>query len=194
MVADEGAAASQILNQWRNPSDILSLLLLVSGDVVQKALAQLVGTRVHLWPSNREISVRLAPVAFSFGWVAYAFLSLEVAFREKRLMPEPDCSSTIVNCSNGYVRDVGLWVLGHVLRDHEMAHEVDPKEVSLRIDIFRALWNTGPDIDRVCILYWFVIILQHIRAALPWIIWGYWPIFMVTACGTMFSILTNMIA
>lgn len=45
--------------QWRNPGDILSVLLLVGPDVIKLAIAQL---------SGRFIT----PVAFSFGWVAYA--------------------------------------------------------------------------------------------------------------------------
>lgn len=34
---------ADLRGQWGNPRDILSLLLLVGGDVVQKAIAQLVG-------------------------------------------------------------------------------------------------------------------------------------------------------
>jgi hypothetical protein len=46
-------------DQWINPSDILSLLLLIGPDIVQRAIAQLSGNI-------------LTPVAFSFGWVAYS--------------------------------------------------------------------------------------------------------------------------
>jgi hypothetical protein len=57
----------QLRNQWLNPSDILSLLLLLGPEVIQKSLAQLSGTH-------------LVPVAFSFGWVAYAITALLSAF------------------------------------------------------------------------------------------------------------------
>ena len=45
--------------QWQSPSDILSVLLILGPDVIQRALAQLAGSR-------------LTPAVFSFGWVAYA--------------------------------------------------------------------------------------------------------------------------
>lgn len=50
-------AAQDLTGQWRSPGDIFSLLLLVGGDIIQKALAQF---------SMRKFR----PVAFSFGWVA----------------------------------------------------------------------------------------------------------------------------
>lgn len=53
----------ELKGQWRNPSDILSLLLLLGPDVIQRALAQLAGRRV-------------TPVAFSFGWAAYSIGAL----------------------------------------------------------------------------------------------------------------------
>jgi len=46
-------------SQWQNPSDILSVLLLLGPDTVKKAIAQLSGRAV-------------TPIAFSFGWVGYA--------------------------------------------------------------------------------------------------------------------------
>ena len=49
--------------QWHNPSDILSLLLIVGPEVVKNAVAQLNGRVV-------------TPIAFSFGWVAYAVSAL----------------------------------------------------------------------------------------------------------------------
>lgn len=44
---------------WKNPSDILSVLLLLAPNIVQVAVAQSTGRLV-------------TPVAFSFGWVAYS--------------------------------------------------------------------------------------------------------------------------
>jgi hypothetical protein len=54
---------SQLKTQWQSPSDILSLLLILGPEVVQRALAQVTGTRY-------------VPVAFSFVWVAYSFTAL----------------------------------------------------------------------------------------------------------------------
>ena len=63
IVARNVTSVSELKNQWTNPSDILSLLLLLGPDVIQRALAQLVGRRV-------------TPVAFSFGWAAYSVTAL----------------------------------------------------------------------------------------------------------------------
>lgn len=53
----------ELERQWINPSDILSLLLLFGPNVIQLALAQLVGQG-------------LTPVAFSFGWTSYSISAL----------------------------------------------------------------------------------------------------------------------
>ncbi|PNP59123.1 hypothetical protein THARTR1_01371 [Trichoderma harzianum] len=60
---DAQTTANDFHDQWTNSSDIFSLLLLVGGDVIQKALAQFTLNRFR-------------PMAFSFGWVAYAFSHL----------------------------------------------------------------------------------------------------------------------
>jgi hypothetical protein len=46
-------------HQWTKPNDIFSILLILGGDIVQRALAQLVSPRSYF-----------TPVAFSFGWGA----------------------------------------------------------------------------------------------------------------------------
>src|SRR5271169_122998 len=68
---------SQMRTQWTNPGDIFTLLLLIGGDIVQKALAQLVGVRISLSKKGDGFGIPLTPVAFSFGWAAYAFASLK---------------------------------------------------------------------------------------------------------------------
>ena len=59
-MADISSGSSAWLkNQWSNPSDIFTILLLIGGDVVRVAVAQLcVGPVPYL-----------TPVTFSFGWV-----------------------------------------------------------------------------------------------------------------------------
>src|SRR5258708_2261148 len=99
----------ELRSQWSNPSDIMSLLMLVGGDIVQKALAQLVGVRIGFRPKVPWIY--LTPVAFSFGWVAYAFTTLSSVFSDCRLMPAPDTDIKVINLSNGYERDNNSWVL-----------------------------------------------------------------------------------
>ena len=63
LISRDLTSISELKLQWNNPSDILSLLLLLGPDVIQRALAQLVGRRV-------------TPVAFSFGWAAYSISAL----------------------------------------------------------------------------------------------------------------------
>jgi len=46
--------ANELRTQWIHPSDVFSVLLLLGGDVISRALAQLAGGSV-------------TPVAFSFG-------------------------------------------------------------------------------------------------------------------------------
>jgi len=47
-------ASGEFAEQWRNPGDVFSVLLILGGDIVGRAVAQLAGSR-------------LTPVAFSFG-------------------------------------------------------------------------------------------------------------------------------
>lgn len=51
---DLGVPSREFLTQWTQPGDVFSVLLILGGDVVARALAQLAGG----W---------LTPVAFSFG-------------------------------------------------------------------------------------------------------------------------------
>jgi hypothetical protein len=189
--------------QWQQPGDVLSLLLLVGGDVIQQALAQLVGVRFRLFKTGHNIYV--TPVAFSFGWVAYAFSSLVSIFGDRRLMPNPDTSIIVLNCDNGYVRDNNSWVLGRLVRDHEASVEVaaafapldssgKPRSISLKIDIFIAKAideNQSPTIGKAWFVGWAVIAMQHAMAAFPWVKYGDWAIFMVTICGTAFALFTG---
>ncbi|KAF3912020.1 hypothetical protein ABW21_db0200094 [Orbilia brochopaga] len=206
---------NEFSRQWRNPKDILSLLLLVGGDIVQKAIAQLFG--VFIYPSKRLPRIYLTPVAFSFGWIAYAFISLASVVSDKQLMPStPDSSSMVINCRTGYARSSQSWLLGRIIRDHELKVEAqsdeqtlklpnaeylrdvglayhDPLHVSLRIDIFE-LKRGGdfrPQIDHVWIMGWLTIAVQLGVSAIPWGLNGNWAIFVITISGTLFALLTG---
>lgn len=61
------SVAAYVAAQWRNPSDTLSVLLLVGPEVIKNAIAQLAGRAI-------------TPVAFSFGWVAYGVAALVSSF------------------------------------------------------------------------------------------------------------------
>ncbi|KAI1110851.1 hypothetical protein F5Y14DRAFT_336844 [Nemania sp. NC0429] len=207
--------SSELNKQLNNPKDILSLLLLIGGDVVQRAIAQMFG--VSIQPLSHGPKIYLTPVAFSFGWVGYAFTSLAAVVGDKQLMPEtPDGNAVIINCSNGYTRTNRSWLLGRILRDYEYMVEDGPgpeaaklrtdknKEfagysaddpsvpVSMRIDIFDLEENTeAPAIDFVWVVGWVTIVIQLVISTIPWILWGNWPIFFITGSGTVFALFTG---
>jgi hypothetical protein len=73
------AAANEFRAQWTQPCDTFSVLLIVGSDVIQLALANLTGGIVM-------------PIAFSFGWVAYAIVAALRAISDNRLI---GCASEI---------------------------------------------------------------------------------------------------
>ena len=187
-------ANSEVKSQWQNPGDILSLLLLIGGDVIQRAIAQLAGD-----------SQLPTPVVFSFGWVAYTFTSLLSAVGDKKLMPAaPDVPSIVIGTSFGHARTNQSWILGRILRDYE-AHwmpsnvrqeleAVLKKAQSPRAGLCVSVFEADP--DRVAgqasrdLLWWMgyvVAIIQLMVAAIPWIIWNEWEIFLITAAGTVLA-------
>ncbi|KAK3690243.1 hypothetical protein B0T22DRAFT_536974 [Podospora appendiculata] len=109
-------AAEELLRPWQSPGDIPSLLLLIGGDVVQRAIAQLTGVYVQVGPKLPKVYV--TPVAFSFGWVAYAFMTLASVIGGKQLMPpSAEINSTVIECATGFQRANQSWLLGRILRD-----------------------------------------------------------------------------
>ncbi|KAK2611772.1 hypothetical protein N8I77_005096 [Diaporthe amygdali] len=187
---------AELRQQWGNPRDILSLLLLLGGDIVQKAIAQLVGHQVRPF-GQRGPTISVAPVAFSFGWVAYGFSSLLAAFGDMALMPACDHPCVLVNCSTGFARENRSWALGRLLRDHEIRHVVDPRPVeeggraeSLRVDIFELLPVAPPARDLVWWLGWVTLFVQVAIAIVPWAVYGDWSIALVTLCGSLLALVT----
>lgn len=189
--------SSETKSQWQNPGDILSLLLLIGGDVIQRAIAQLAGD-----------DTLPTPVVFSFGWVAYSFTSLLSAVGDKRLMPAvPDLPSIVISTSYGHVRANQSWILGRILRDYEshwmpspvrrdleavLAKAQSPK-AGLCISVFEADPDGNAGRASRDWLWWmgyFVAILQLAIAALPWMIWHEWEIFVVTAAGTTLAFIS----
>ena len=189
--------SEQLKLQWGNPSDILSLLLLVGGDVLQQALAQQSGDS---FPT---------PVVFSFGWVGYAYTALLSAVGSERLMPSPPAPSSIVfSTQYGHPRANESWILNRILRDYEklwmpvqakekfqnMLRTAKASKAGLCISVFKAS-NDGtaglPKRD----LYWFsgyvVALVQLGIAAVPWGTSGEWEIFLLTVVGTGLAFITG---
>lgn len=98
--------------QGTNTYGVLAVLLLVGGDVIQKAMAQQTGSK-SFW---------FTPVAFSFGWVSYAFHCLASAMGSRVYMPPPEHTSWVVNIESGDRRKNHSWLLGRLLRDLELEY------------------------------------------------------------------------
>ena len=106
--------------------------MIVRGDVIQKAVAQLVGGPYGI-----------TPVAFSFGWVSYTFITLVSAIGNGRLMPDVEFSSIVINASTGDERVNKSWVLARLLRDWEKRASYNYPEPALVVTVFRLLGETG---------------------------------------------------
>jgi hypothetical protein len=190
----------ELLNQWKNPADILSLLLLIGGNIVQMAITQLVGyctcRNGHQSPSKLgprrflPLCVPLTPVAFSFGWVALSVNLLLSSVGDKKLLPAPERSAMVINCANAYQRDNKSWVLERLLRDHELAVPINNKTDSLRIDIFELGPLRKVRTDFVWWLGWLTIAMQIGIAIVPWVLYGDWGVMMVVLSGNLLVSLT----
>ncbi|OCH92343.1 hypothetical protein OBBRIDRAFT_455218 [Obba rivulosa] len=179
-----------IKSQWENPTDILSILMIIGGDIVQRAIAQLAG------PGPGPLS--FAPVAFSFGWVSYALTALLSAVGDRRLLPPVDGTAVLVNAADGYHRTIQSWPLSRLVRDHEPPHlhrvPHGHSQNGLCISFFRTIpgMRTGvPESDWV---YWFsisVIAAQLVVSIVPGVVRGNWMVFIIAAGGTILALATG---
>lgn len=181
---------SDVRTQWQNPGDLLSILLILGGDVVQTAIAQLSGGHYYF-----------APVAFSFGWVAYSVTAVLLAWGDRRLMPKPDASSVLINARSEQIRSNESWVLSRILRDYKFPGGGRAGHL-LRVEVFetngpaedkteeaKGLINAKPAWDGVMYTGVAVIVAQCVIAAIPGILYGAWDIMVVTSCGTFLALL-----
>jgi hypothetical protein len=123
-----GSTFNQLSAQWSNPSDVLSLLLLIGGDIVQKALANTAGDP-------------LTPICFSFGWVSDAFTSLFAILGDGRLLSPSDYPVKVFNLESGYLRENKNFDIGRILRGHEIRvnREFLLSDGTLRMSVYEAL-------------------------------------------------------
>ncbi|KFZ24659.1 hypothetical protein V502_00861 [Pseudogymnoascus sp. VKM F-4520 (FW-2644)] len=213
-IFDAGSPSSEFSNQWKNPSDVFSVLLILGGDVVARALAQVSGSAV-------------TPVAFSFGWVAYAVMAVVSAIGENRLMPLPDCACKVINGRTGYIRDNFSWIIGRMVRDYESwmddgkengpihmrlnemiserwefdkhkaekkkagsgRHVAKPTQAGLCVSIYRASQAVPgcPGYDWIYKIGFATSITQLGVAAIPCGVYGDWGILLVTSSGILLS-------
>ncbi|KAI9737532.1 MAG: hypothetical protein M1834_009687 [Cirrosporium novae-zelandiae] len=202
--SNSSSVISSLRSQWSNPGDILSLLLIIGGDVIQKSLGQLSG---HV----------LTPVTFSFGWVAYAYSVLLAVFGNQKLMPEADYSAEIINCDTGYKRSNESWVLGRIVRDIEYWLDAEPKreveallvsenekrkhqgrgpvsKIGLCVSIYSSIkpFKQGkPAYDHLWVIGLVVTVIQLGIAAIPWGINGEWVALLITAAGSLLAYITG---
>ncbi|KAA1474345.1 hypothetical protein DENSPDRAFT_324893 [Dentipellis sp. KUC8613] len=178
--ADEQAdgVAHTVRATWENPTDTMTILLIIGGDTVLRSLAQLSGRH-------------FTPVAFSFGWIAYSFDALMSVFGSGRLMPPPDYDAKVISAANGFARDNRSWVLGRLLRDFE--HPLEDN-IALCVTIFEAIPGAKvgvPDIDWCWIVGVVVILLQLVVAAIPCAVDDDWSILTITGGGTILALVTG---
>ncbi|KAH0591661.1 hypothetical protein MHUMG1_10602 [Metarhizium humberi] len=210
---DPGQSSGEFRSQWSNPSDVFSVLLILGGDVVARALAQLVGSR-------------LTPVAFSFGWVAYAVSAVAAAVGENKIMPLPDTSCEVINAKSGYKRANTSWIIGRIVRDYDdwkdetvskrlkdmldAKHRFNkenansnepgsgdklkyPKKAGLCVSVYKAeeAQAGNPGYDFVYWLGFGTSILQLGIAAIPCGIFGDWSILLITVVGILLAFATG---
>ncbi|KAL0063081.1 hypothetical protein AAF712_009988 [Marasmius tenuissimus] len=173
--AQTASEFSAVKEQWKNPDDILTVLMII-GDVVKAALAQLTSSDPRPF----------TPVAFSFGWVAFSFSTILSVMGSRRLVPDPDCRCTLIDVKMGYPRDVSSWVLARLVRDYEPSNT----GTGLEVAFFGTVKDkrTGvPERDWVYYLGACIILLQLILAALPGVLDGNWTIMIITCAGTLLA-------
>ncbi|KAI0105694.1 hypothetical protein GGR51DRAFT_571632 [Nemania sp. FL0031] len=209
-VANFSRSADQERQQWTEPADVFSVLLLLGGEIVSKALAQLAGGI-------------FTPVTFSFGWVSYAVTMLLASVGEAKLMPRAAGDQClIVTAKSGYTRSNNSWIVSRIFRDYEAwMHPIAKQKLEAmldeRVDYMRRNTKAGTVIQRpgqtgLCIaiyepsqlaiagepkhdfIYWsgaVVTLIQLVIAAIPFATTGEWIIFVITVCGTALTLVTG---
>lgn len=132
-----GVPSSELSEQWSHPSDVFSVLLIVGGDVVARALAQLAGSCFTPVAFSFGTSVFvLFPVGLIFtifntqlvlGWVAYGTSAIVSAVGENKLVPPADFACMVINGENGYVRNNSNWIIGRLVRDYNEWKDRQPR-------------------------------------------------------------------
>ena len=174
-----GSGFHSVKSQWQNPNDILTILTIIGGDIVQRAVAQLSGHPSYI-----------TPVAFSFGWVGYTLNMVVGILGEGRIMPPADSDCVVVNAKSQYSRINRSWVLGRIVRDHDK----NPLKPGLTVSFFKTCQNdldTAQGIPKADWVYFSglgTILLQLAIAVVPGACYADWTILAVTAIGTILAL------
>ncbi|USP81486.1 uncharacterized protein yc1106_08760 [Curvularia clavata] len=176
------STASQLRGQWTNPSDVLSLLLIIGGDIIQKALAQT--TAGHI-----------PPVCFSFGWVAYSFTTLVGVIGDGRLLPLPDFPVKVFNLETSYVRENRNWVIGRILRDNEvfMNKRSSLNGAGIRISVYTAEAPKKAKLGthRSEHVWLWITFIQIVISCIPIFLDREWGVLLVTASGVIAVVMAS---
>lgn len=122
--------------QWRNPGDVFSVLLILGGDIVARALAQLVGSKITpVAFSFGNLSFQNAPshsfADYVVGWVAFAVTAVVRAIGDNKLMPPPETPCQVTNAKSGYTRSNNSWIISRIVRDFDVWKD---KQVSAHLE------------------------------------------------------------
>ncbi|EPS33116.1 hypothetical protein PDE_08078 [Penicillium oxalicum 114-2] len=199
--------SDEFKSQWLHPGDVFSVLLILGGEIIARALAQLAGSG-------------LTPVTFSFGWVAYSVTALVSAVGENKLMPpDPDCKCKVINGRNGFTRDNSSWILGRMMRDFDQwSHPATKEKVQSLLDekwtelkrsrplakrptragliatIYEPSKTQRLGVAQRDFVYWsgiFTMAVQLGIAAIPCGLFDDWGILLITVCGNILALATG---
>lgn len=193
------AAINEFRTQWTRPSDTFSVLLIVGGDVIQLTLANLTGGIV-------------TPIAFSFGWVAYAVTAALGAMSNNRLIScAPEVSIKVFNLETSYGRNNQSWLLGRLFKTYDTWMPVDVRKavdklkrkvaatapnrplrkdstIGLCVSVYTWSGEAGrPSLDYV---WWSGLLVSAVQlgvAAVPLALRGNWAIFLAATSGTLLA-------
>ncbi|KAF2733414.1 hypothetical protein EJ04DRAFT_439136 [Polyplosphaeria fusca] len=196
------AAGQQFSAQWTEPGDIFSVLLIIGGDVVKLALAAVAG------------GSRITPVAFSFGWVAYAISAVVSAISDNKLINcPPEANVQVFNLRSGYSRSNQSWLLARLVKTYPfwMPKEVrslvqptsikrrswyrtvPPPRIALCVAIYRWREDIKPGEPSHDLVWWSgfaVTLVQLGLAAVPMGLHSDYAVFLTTVAGTILAYLS----
>ncbi|KAF1953709.1 hypothetical protein CC80DRAFT_527113 [Byssothecium circinans] len=192
-------AGDDFRTHFEEPSDIFSVLLILGGDVIQSALAATTGGII-------------TPVAFSFGWVAYAISALLSSFGENKLMRcAPEIAILVLNLQSGYSRPNQSWLLSRLIKTYEFWMDKEVKEtidhppdvrdeeggihevrnIALCVAVYRWSRKRKPGNPARDLVWWSGLVTTVVQlgiSAVPFGTWtGQWAVFLITACGTLLA-------
>lgn len=177
-----------IQKQFSGPSGIVSVLLLLGGDIIQKAVAQMTGPEHYYF----------TPVAFSLGWASYAFNSVAYALGDGIFLPAPEFPATVISIGSGDRRENRSWVIGRLLRDLEILIEREcknPRELDsgLVVTVFKAQAGTEsyrprrPKKDKIWFWFGITLLVQFSVSIVPGILYQNWYILIISVAGNLLA-------